>query len=128
MGLPTPSPRELVDGVTSASELAERGGLNRAVKSAREVSDTFSEFTNEMMKSTIAGLTGETQWDQAAETRGYVGNAEVVPIRHETSRSAMVRKTQDDYEMAKSAGTVADWGQFEKEWSLFSRRACLVIG
>jgi hypothetical protein len=118
MGYPVPSARELTDGVTSAAELAERGSLNRVSKSARQVSDEYAEFTAEMMKATIAGLTGETQWDEKHEAHGFVGNSQVAPIRHEVSRSAQVRKAQDDYEMAKSAGTTSSWGEFEKEWSL----------
>ena len=118
MGLPVPSARELTDGVMSADELADSGSLNKSRKSAREVTQTYQEFTAEMLKTTVAGLSGETQWDTSAEVTGYIGQSPVMPIRKESSRTLHARKALDDYEMAKSAGTVPSWGEFEKEWTL----------
>ena len=121
MGLPVPSARELVDGSTSAAELALRKS-NAPSKSAREVSDEYSEFTQEMKKATIAGLNGETDWDrsrESAETVGYVGQTRVGSIRHDPSRHSVVTKAMDDYEMAKSTeGVGPAWDRMSKEWSL----------
>lgn len=118
MGLPVPSARELVDGATSAAELALRKS-NAAVKSAREVTDEYNEFTAEMKKATVAGLTGVTQWDSQSDTEGFVGTQRVATIRHETSRHSMLTKAMDDFEMAKSTeGVGPAWDRLSKEWSL----------
>ena len=120
MGLPVPSARELVDGASSAYELSERGSLNKSVKSAREVTDTYREFTEEMQKATVAGLTGETQWDTSRDAaHGFVGNARVAPIQHDASRRATVAKAMEDFEMAKSTeGAAPAWDRLSKEWTL----------
>jgi hypothetical protein len=120
MGLPVPSARELVDGASSADELASRGSVTRAAKSAREVADQYAEFTAEMTKSVIAGLTGVTTWDSSADAaKGFVGNAQVAPIRQDYSRSANVAKALSDYEMAKSTeGGAQAWDRMSKEWTL----------
>jgi hypothetical protein len=120
MGLPIPSARDLVDGATSAEEAAVRGSLNKVAKSAREVADEFAEFTQEMTKATIAGLTGATQWDTAVDAaKGFVGTAQVAPIRNDYSRSAEVSKALNDFEMAKSTeGAAAAWDRMSKEWTL----------
>jgi hypothetical protein len=120
MGLPIPSARELMDGSTSAEEQATRRSANTAVKSAREVSTEYSEFVAEMTKATIAGLNGVTEWDASPDAaRGYVGNAQVAPIRHNASRHAIVTKAIDDYEMAKSTeGAAPAWDRMSKEWTL----------
>jgi len=120
MGLPVPSARELIDGVSSADELAARGALNRAAKSAREVSDAFDEFKNEMTKSTIAGLTGATAWDTSGDAaKGFIGTAQVAPIARDYSRSAQVAKAFDDLQMAKSVeAPAAAWDRMSKEWTL----------
>ena len=120
MGLPTPSPRELVDGTTSASELAERGGINRAVKSAREVSDEYGEFTAEMKKATIEGLTGAVEWNRSSEAYANIGNQTVPGIRRNDARRDDVAKALDTWsEMTKSAGDMpATWDNFAKEWTL----------
>ena len=120
MGLPVPSARELIDGVTSADELAQRGSVNRAAKSAREVTDQYNEFTEEMTKSVIAGLTGATTWDSSGDAaKGFVGTAQVAPIKSDYSRSAQVAKALSDYEMAKSTeGPAEAWDRMSKEWTL----------
>ena len=120
MGLPVPSARELIDGVSSADELAARGSVTRAAKSAREVSDTFDEFKQEMTKATIAGLSGATTWVSAPDAaKGFVGTAQVAPIAHDYSRSADVSKALSDYEVAKSAeGPAQAWDRMSKEWTL----------
>ena len=120
MALPIPSARELMDGSTSAEEQANRRSANTVVKSAREVSTEYDEFVAEMTKATIAGLNGATEWDMSPDApKGYVGNAAVAPIKHNPSRSSVVTKAMDDYEMAKSAeGVVSAWDRLSKEWSL----------
>ena len=120
MGLPVPSARELVDGASSAYELSERGSLNKSVKSAREVTDTYREFTEEMQKATIAGLTGETTWETAHDAAtGFIGTQRVAPIRHDVSRHATVAKAMDEFAMAKSTEGVAPaWERLSKEWTL----------
>jgi hypothetical protein len=120
MGLPVPSARELIDGATSAEELAARGSVTRASKSAREVSDQFDEFRVEMTKATVAGLTGSTAWDHSPEAaKGFVGAAQVAPIKVDYSRSAQVSKAMEDFEMKKSEmGASAAWDTLSKEWTL----------
>jgi len=120
MGLPVPSARELVDGASSAEELAARGSVTRAAKSAREVTAEFAEFTEAMTKATIAGLQGATTWDtDAAAAKGYVGNAQVAPIKSDYSRSAQVAKALDEFQMAKSTeGSAQAWDRMSKEWTL----------
>ena len=120
MGLPVPSARELVDGVSSADELAIRGSVTKSAKSAREVADEYAEFTAEMTKSVVAGLNGETTWETSSDAaKGLVGNAQVAPIRHDYSRSANVAKALSDFEMAKSTeGGVQAWDRLSKEWTL----------
>ena len=120
MGLPVPSARELMDGATSAEELALRGSMNRAAKSAREVSDDYKEFTQEMTKAVVAGLNGETSWDSSSDApKAYIGTAQVAPIKHDPSRSASVRKAIEDFEMAKSTeGAAQAWDRMSKEWTL----------
>jgi hypothetical protein len=118
--LPVPSARELIDGVSSADELAARGSVTRAAKSAREVSDSFDQFTQEMTRATIAGLNGVTTWDTASDAaKGYVGTAQVAPVRTDFSRSAQVAKAVEDFEMKKSEmGAAAAWDTLSKEWTL----------
>ena len=120
MGLPVPSARELVDGAQSAEDLALRGSMNRAAKSAREVSDDYNEFTQEMTKAVVAGLNGETGWDSSPDApKAFIGSQQVAPIKHDPSRSGQVAKAISEYEMAKSTeGAVAAWDRMSKEWTL----------
>ena len=117
-----PNARELFDGDTSPEAQSTRNGaLRRNVKSDREVTETRQEFLAEMTKATIAGLNGDTDFvrgtpDQVAH--GYIpGRGPVMPIATNPARREIVRKSMDDYEMAKSAGT-ADFENFAKEWTL----------
>jgi hypothetical protein len=120
MGLPVPSARELVDGASSAEELAARGSVTRASKSAREVTSEFAEFTEAMTKATIAGLQGATTWDvDNSAAKGFIGNAQVAPIKSDYSRSAQVAKSLDEFQMAKSTeGSAQAWDRMSKEWTL----------
>ena len=122
MGLPVPSARILIDGSNDPSELAERGSINAAKKSAREVTTEYSEFLEEMKKSTIEGLNGGVTWDtsrEAADVAGYIGTSRVGPIVRNYARTDAVRKAVDDYEMRKGTeGPSAAWGNLEKEWTL----------
>ena len=120
MGLPVPSARELMDGATSAEELAQRRSPNAAVKSAREVSDEYGEFTAEMKKATIEGLTGAVEWNRSSEAYANIGNQTVPGIRRNDARRDDVAKALDTWsEMTKSAGDMpATWDNFAKEWTL----------
>ena len=122
MGLPVPSARELVDGVTSAAEQSARRSANTAVKSAREVSDEYSEFVAEMKKSTIEGLTGATEWNRSSEAYAVIGNQTVPGIKRNDSRRDEVAKALDTFsEMSKSAGDIPPtWDNMAKEWTLTS--------
>jgi hypothetical protein len=72
-----------------------------------------------MTKSVVAGLTGATTWDTSSDAaKGYVGNAQVAPIRQDYSRSANVAKALSDFEMAKATEGPAAWDRMSKEWTL----------
>jgi len=119
MGLPVPSARELIDGANSAEDLATRGSMTRAAKSAREVSDEYNEFTQEMTKAVVSGLNGATTWDSQSDVKAFIGTAQVAPIKHDVTRSGQVAKAITDYEMAKSTeGSAQAWDRLSKEWTL----------
>ena len=118
MSAALPSARELFDGTTSASEQSERDGLGgrKFAKSARQIAEEREVLVQEMTKATVAGLTGETQWGMAAPDQRHFP---IMPVTHDPSRSAIVRKGLEDYEMAKSAEPAYNaWDRLSKEWSL----------
>jgi hypothetical protein len=69
-----------------------------------------------MTKATIGGLTGETSFGRAEQEQRHFP---IMPVSHDYSRSAVVRKAVDDYEMAKSSEpAAAAWDRLSKEWSV----------
>ena len=118
MSAALPNARELFDGTTSAVEQSERGGLGgrKFDKSAREIAEAREEFVQEMTKATVAGLTGATQFGVGEPDQRHFP---IMPVKHDPSRSNLVQKGLEDYEMAKSAEPAhGAWDRLSKEWTL----------
>ena len=118
MSAALPNARELFDGTTSAVEQSERDGLGgrKFNKSAREIAEAREEFVQEMTKATVAGLTGATQFGVGEPDQRHFP---IMPVKHDPSRSNLVQKGLEDYELAKSAEPAYNaWDRLSKEWTL----------